>query len=199
MLKKIILMMASTVSVFALHTAEININDLDLEVGAKFDIGQFNQSVKPETMFIGAKFFNPDASHSQDNISKINPYVEGNFLIMREIGNKGMSLGMGAKLNYTQVDGKDFSSLPLGIEFAYTIPAPKLIPMSINGSVYYAPKVLSFADAKNYLEYRIHYDVEFIENAGVTIGYRSMNINFDFVNSDINYNTSWYFGFKVKF
>jgi len=204
MLKKISILVVYAASAFALHTAELNINDKDLEVGAQFDIGQFNDAVEPDTMFIGAKFLTPDSSHSTDEISTINPYFEGNFLIMREIGERGMSFGMGAKLNYTKIEKTDFSSLPLGVEFAYQIPAPKLVPMSLQGSLYYAPQVLSFSEGKDYLEYRIHYDIELIKNAGLTLGYR--NINTTFKNSvgttgknSINYNTSWYLGFKVKF
>ena len=199
MLKKLTLLTASAISAFALHTAQLNINDVDLEAGIALDVGQFNQNVEPNTMFIGAKFLNADVSHATNTITKINPYFEGNFLIMKAIGDMGMSLGMGAKINYTRVNGRDFSALPFGMEFSYAIPAPKLIPMSLSGSIYYAPKVLSFADAKDYLEYRLHYDVEFIENVGVTVGYRNMNTNFDIVNGDLNYNTSWYAGVKVKF
>jgi len=199
MLKKLTLMTACAVSAFALHTAELNINDKDLEVGMQFDVGQFNDAVEPNTMFVGGKFLSPDSTHSTDNLNSIDPYFEGNFLIMREIGNMGMSLGMGVKLNYTKVQNKDFSALPLGLEFSYKIPAPKLVPMSVNGSLYYAPQVLSFLDGKDYLEYRIHYDVELIENAGLTIGYRSMNTSFENISGTLNYNSSWYFGFKVKF
>lgn len=199
MLKKLTIMVVCAVSAFALHNAELNINDKDLEVGLNFDMGQFNEAVEPNTMFIGAKFLSPDSTHSTDNINTLNPYFEGNFLIMREIGNMGMSLGMGVKLNYTKVEDIDFSALPLGMEFGYKIPATKLVPMSINGSVYYAPQVLSFTNAKEYLEYRIHYDVELIENAGLTLGYRNMNTTFDNNLGTLNYNSSWYFGFKVKF
>ncbi len=204
MLKKLSIIVACAASAFALHNAELNINDKDLEVGAQFDVGQFNDAVEPDTMFIGAKFLSADSTHSTDDVSTINPYFEGNFLIMREVGKLGMSFGMGAKLNYTKVEETDFSALPLGVEFAYKIPAPELVPMSINGSLYYAPQVLSFAEGKDYLEYRIHYDVELIQNAGLTLGYRSLNTTFkDSVGTknknSINYNASWYFGFKVKF
>lgn len=204
MLKKISTILACAVSAFALHNAELNINDKDLEIGAKFDVGQFNDAVEPETMFLGAKFLSADTTHSTDNIGTITPYIEGNFLIMREVGTLGMSFGMGAKLNYAKVEETDFAALPLGVEFAYKIPAPQLVPMSLQGSLYYAPQVLSFSNAKDYLEYRIHYDIDLIKNAGITVGYRSLNTTFkDVIGSEnknsINYNASWYFGFKVKF
>ena len=40
MLKKISLITVCAVSVFAMHNAEININDKDLEIGARLDMGQ---------------------------------------------------------------------------------------------------------------------------------------------------------------
>ena len=199
MLKKITIITASAVSAFALHMAEININDKDLEVGAHFDLGQFNRAVEPNTMFFGGKFLNPDDSHSADSLLSLSPYYELNFLIMREVGNYGVSFGMGVKLNYTQIGNADFSALPLGVEFAYRIPAPKLIPMSLNASLYYAPEVLSFADTTDYLEYRVHFDVELIQNAGITVGYRSINISAGTGIGSKNYNSSGYFGFQLGF
>ena len=200
MLKKITLISTSAISAFALHMAEININDKDLEVGAKLDVGQFNDRVEPNTMFVGAKFLNPVDEHSSDSLTNLKPYYEVNFSIMREVGNYGVSFGMGLKLNYTEIGNTNFSALPLGVEFAYAFPSPKVIPMHLGASLYYAPEVLSFADSTRYLEYRIHYDVELIPNAGLTLGYRNLNVKAG--NSSIgsvNYNSSWYVGFQLGF
>jgi len=193
MLKKLSAIVLSTASAFAMHTAEINVNDLDLEVSAKFDVGQFNDAVEPDTMFVGAKFLNADESHSSDDPKSLDPYYEVSLLMMRPIGNGGMSLGMGAKMNYT----KDYTAIPLGLEFAFKLPVKELIPMYINGSLYYAPTVLSLQDADNFLEYRISYDVEVIDNGRLTLGYRNINTNYD--QGDLNYNSSWYIGFKIGF
>jgi hypothetical protein len=202
MLKKIVLLTATAISAFALHMAELNINDKDLEIGATFDVGQFNDNIEPNTMFMGAKFLNPDISHSSDPISSIDPYYEVSFLMMREIGDNGMSIGLGIKLNYLTMNDEGFSSLPLGVNFAYALPFPNLVPMSVSGSLYYAPEVLCLSSSGNdYLEYKLYYDVELIKNAGITLGYRSINASYsNILNTDnINYNSSWYFGFKVKF
>lgn len=51
MLKKISLIALGAVSAFAMHSAEVNINNSDLELSAKLDMGQFNESVKPDTIF----------------------------------------------------------------------------------------------------------------------------------------------------
>lgn len=193
MLKKIILLAVCAATAFAMHTGEINVNDTDVEVEAKFDVGQFNHSVEPNTMFFGAKFLNADEEHSSDKNASIDPYFELNFLMQKAIGQGGMTLGMGMKFNYT----KEFASVPLGVEFSYKIPAEKLIPMYLHGSLYYAPNVLAFNDAKDFLEYSIGYDIEVIENGLFTLGYRNLDTNYDAMN--FTYNKSWYVGFKIGF
>lgn len=195
MLKKISIIAFMAVSAFAMHSGEININTKDLEVGAKLDMGQFNSAIEPHTMFIGGKFINADGDHSSPKAADIKPYFELNALLMQEIGNQGMSLGMGVKINFTE----DYSAIPLGLEFAYKIPVSDLIPMHLNGSLYYAPSVLSMSDADNYLEYRISYDIEIITNGYFTIGYRNIDTNYKNSSSDFTYNESFYAGFKVGF
>ncbi len=202
MLKKITLLSAITASAFAMHTGEININNKDLELSAKFDMGQFNDAVEPNTMFLGGKFLNADNEHSDNkNASHFDPYYEVNFLMMRPIGNQGMRIGMGAKVNHV----KDFTSLPLGLQFAYKIQAPTLVPMHLNGELYYAPSALAFEKADDFLEYRLSYDIEIIKNGNITLGYRKLETNYDGLygyaahGGDFTYNSSWYVGFKIGF
>lgn len=194
MLKKLLLITTLSIGAFAMHLGELNINERDLEIGAKFDLGQFNDAVEPNTMFAGAKFLNADEVNS-DATTTLEPYYEVNYLMMKNIGDYGMKVGLGVKFNYTQ----DFSSLPLGLEFAYTIPAKNLIPMTLNGALYYAPQALSFSEGKNFLEYRVSYDVEIIKNAALTVGFRKINTTYKVGKSMFNYNTSWFAGFKINF
>ncbi|WP_304546544.1 YfaZ family outer membrane protein [Sulfurimonas microaerophilic] len=199
MLKKITILSVCAASAFALHTAEININDKDLEVGAQFDMGQFNDTVEPNTIFVGARFLNADADHSEQDNANIDPLLEANILMMKEVGNSGFKLGMGAKLNYTQVGSLDFISIPLGVEGSYTISAKEFVPMHLNAAVYYAPQVLAMKDADSYLETRISFDLEVIPNGNITLGYRNIETNYDVSNGDFRYNRSGYVGFKLKF
>jgi len=194
MLKKLTMLSACVASAFAMHTAEININDTDLELSAKFDMGQFNDAVEPETMYLGAKFLNGDESNA-DSISgaKLDPYYEVNFLSIHSVGNQGMSLGMGVKFNHTQ----NHSSLPLGLEFGYKLPIQNLVPMKLNGCIYFAPRSLAFSDADSYLEYRLDYNVEIIPHGNIVVGYRHLETNYQ--NLDFVYNSSIYFGFKIGF
>lgn len=230
MLKKIVLFMAVVSTAFAMHIGEINVNDKDVGVNVKFDVGQFNSNVEPDTIYFGARFLNSgrkftytsldsnssdgntttppdsnattslDSNVSSSGVKKsVEAYYELNFLMMHKVGNNGMHIGMGAKFNYTTLDKKVFSSLPLGLEFAYVLPAEEYVPMILSGSIYYAPEALSFEDAKSYLEYRIWFDVEIIQNGVITIGYRNMDTNYDGGVGDLTYNSSGYIGFKVKF
>ncbi|MDY0233045.1 MAG: YfaZ family outer membrane protein [Sulfurimonas sp.] len=196
MLKKLGLIALCTASAFAMHSIELNINDKDLEFGAKVDMGQFNDAVDPDTVFVGAKILHADEKHSDfRSNSDMNDYYEANFLMQRKVGNSDLVIGLGVKFNGT----KNFSSFPLGVEATYKI-LGGAIPLYIKGVVYYAPEILSLQDAKSFLEYRASLDVELITNGYVTVGYRSIDTNYDGKKGgDMNYNKSAYIGVKFAF
>jgi hypothetical protein len=193
MLKKLTMMGACAASAFAMHTAEININDTDLEVNAQLDMGQFNAALEPETMYVGFKFLNADESNSDYEDSDIDPMYEVNFLSIHALGDQGFKLGMGVKANYT----KDFVSVPLGLEAVYNLPFENVIPIYLHGSVYFAPKALAFRNADSFLEYRADIGVEIIPHGDLVVGYRHIDTNYE--DSDFSYNSSIYFGFKIGF
>lgn len=204
MLKKIGLLSISVVAAFAMHGVDININDKDLEFGVNLDMGQFNDTVEPNTVFLGARYLKGHEDHS-DFSTNDNAYYELNFLMKKEVANSGFSLGLGVKGNYTRAriggSNRDFTSIPLGVEAGYKLPVNSMVPLYLGGSVYYAPEVLSMNDAKNFLEYRVNFDVEVIQNGRITVGYRSLDTNYDISGTtvDKNYNRSAYIGFKFQF
>ncbi len=191
MLRKITLMAASAAAAFAMNSAGININNEDLELNANFDIGQFNENVEPETMYVGLKFLDAD------NNNKINDdaLIEFGFLMKKAMGDSGLDVGLGVKANYTQ----DYITLPLGIVFDYALPVNTVVPMSLGADVYYAPKVLSFSDASRYFEYRFEYDVEVIDHGHVVLGYRNIKTKYDDARRNFTYNESMYIGFNFEF
>ena len=195
MLKKVTLVALFSASAFAMHSAEININDTDLEVNAKFDLGQFNSNVEPNTTFLGFRIMDVDNTHASNKGYKNDPYYEMNFMMKRPLSDSGFSVGMGVKFNYTT----DFSSIPLGLEGTYQIPAANFVPMYLNASAYYGPRVLSFDKADRYYDYRISYDIELIKDGRITIGYRSMNTDYQDARGDYIYNHAFYGGFKFFF
>lgn len=190
MFKKICLTALSAVSVFAMHSAEININNSDLELSARLDMGQFNDNVEPDTIFLGAKYLNADEGHSDTR--SIDDYQEVNFLMQREVS-PDLRLGLGIKLNHT----KDFVSIPLGVEAVYKLPVTSSVPFYVGASLYAAPEVLSLDKADSFLEYRVTLEAEVIQNGFVALGYR--HIDTDYKRRDVEYNESVYFGFKFLF
>lgn len=192
MLKKLALLGATVATAFAMHQAELNINNKDIEVAARMDMGQFNEAVEPNTIFVGGKFLKGDKDHASKG-TNLDPYFEANLLMMQTIKETPFRLGLGIKANFT----KKYASVPLGVEGEFLIPAKDLIPMRIVGSLYYAPKVLSFRDGHDFFSYRISYDIEVIKNGNITIGYRRLETNYN--NADVVYNKSAYIGFKLNF
>lgn len=190
MIRKISLSAICAASVFAMHSAEININNTDLELSAKIDMGQFNDNVEPNTIFVGAKYLIADEKHS--DVNKIYDYQEINFLMQRDV-NSDFRLGLGLKLNHT----RNFVSSPLGLEAAYKLPITSSVPFYLGGSIYVAPKILSYDKADDFLEYRVTLEAEVIKNGSLVVGYRHMDTNYK--NFDVEYNDSIYFGFKFLF
>ena len=197
MLKKLSLVALSAISAFAMHSAEININDKDLELGVNFDLGQVNETVEPNTTFLGLRYLNASDENANKDISG---YGEASFLMRREIQNSGVIFGIGVKTNYTKVEDSTFMSIPLGVEAGYTLPIS--IPVIFGAKVYYAPESLSFSDAESFLEYRVDASIEVIEKGSLIFGYRNIDTNIETTNHyviDANYNESVYFGFKFAF
>ncbi len=194
MLKKLGLVILSAVSAFAMHSAEININDKDLEIATQLDLGQFTNSVEPDSTYIGISYLNGSDDYSN---ADVDGYVEASFLMKREIKDSGVTFGIGLKTNYTKINDQSYMTIPLGLEVGYKIPVE--IPVVLNAKVYYAPESLSFSKAESFFEYRVDASVEVIEKGSIILGYRSMDTNLENSWGTIHYNRSAYFGFKFAF
>jgi hypothetical protein len=197
MLKKLGLLAVCAASAFAMHTVELNVNDKDLEFGAQVDIGQFNDNVEPDSVFVSAKILHGSVDNSElTSSSDMQDYIEASFLMQRNIKETGLVIGLGVKVNAT----KNFSSVPLGAEASYRFAFSDKFPLYLRGAIYYAPEVLAMQDAKNFLEYRAAFDLEVIKNGSIMLGYRSLDTNYDTnKGGDVNYNKSVYVGFKFAF
>lgn len=186
MLKQLILAILISSSVFAMHNVELNINDEDVEVNLNLDIAQFNRNTEPESLFIGIKVLHPGEKYSN--------YYELNFLLQKELAKTGFWLGLGMKLNATD----DFASIPLGVEISYRF-LNNVLPIRLKASVNYAPKALTYLDAKSYIEYRAGIEIEVIKNANIIAGFRDMHINYAKPDINLKYNSSAFVGFKFHF
>ncbi len=197
MLKKILFVMISVTSAFAFHIGELNINNKDIEAQLRFDMGQFNEQVDPHTTFLGLRYINADRDHSDYN--KDPELFELNALMQREVGTlPELTLGLGVKLDLTDLGDEDYLAMPLGMEASYRLATDDFIPIHIGAHFYYAPEVLSFRDAKRYLEYKVDVDLELIPNGFITGGYRHIEVKYEHGSSQ-KLNAAWFLGFKVYF
>lgn len=189
MVKKIILTALLSTSAFAAHQAEINLNNHDVEGQVRLDLSN--------GAYVGARILNAD-EHNSDSIWNTDPLVEVSFMVMRPVESiPGLSLGLGIKGEYTKFDGQHYAAIPLGLEADMKLPLATPFPFYVGGALYYAPSVLAFHDGDEYLERRIHLDVEPIHNGRIEVGYR--NIDTDVKNRNVTYNDAWYFGLRLDF
>jgi hypothetical protein len=197
MLKPLLVALLLTTSAMALHEAEININEKDLEVQLLLDIAQFNETMTPDATFIGATYINSNQSHN--DYGKDAELYEIDFLLRNYVPSiSGLLFGIGMKLDYTNsYPGQQFLALPLGVEAAYLLPDSPL-PLYLSGALYYAPEVLSFQDAQNFFEYVISLDMEIISNGFITAGYRNIDTKYKTYGNQ-TLNASWFVGLRVDF
>ncbi len=228
MLKKIGLISLLSVSLMSMNSVEINVNDVDLEAGLTLDIGQFNYSVEPETSFIGIKYLKSDKDYSDFNNSEsymeasfmrekaigkngfyIGLGIKANYIKSTQfVASSDENRTTTADDTNTTTSNTDtnttttttnygaFLSVPFIFKVGYKLPN---YPVDIHASVAFAPQVLSFKNAKAYSEYRIGMEIYLIENAAVSLGYRSLKLKYQDTNDYKKYNGSVYGGFYYRF
>ncbi len=198
MLRKFSMLAISAASAFAMHGAEININDKDLQVGLQLDMGQYNPTVEPDTTFVGLSYLKVSDEHANPKIDT-SGYYSASFLMKKEINNSGLFFGIGMKANYTLLGDESFIAVPLGLEGSLKLPVD--LPLMISAGAYYAPESLAFSDAESFLETNFNVSLEIIDRGSLIAGYRKIdtNIKVKGVSSNITYNKSGYFGFRFNF
>lgn len=200
MLKKLLLLVALASSLLAMHEVELNLNNYDLDARLNLDMGQFNPSVNPDTFFLGARYLHGSHQHSSDDLSKDEELYDAHFFVQQRLAKqRALTLGLGAKLVYTSVSNLDYYALPLGVRARYDLPLGLPVPFTVGADLYYAPQVLSWSDAKNYLEYDLSLDVRVIDFASMTGGYRKIDTDYDVSHGDVTFNEAWFIGVKFRF
>jgi len=192
MLKKLLLTLSLSASLFAMHDASINLNNDDIEVKGNIDIGELNRSDYPDTYFLTLGFLDVD------NLESTDPLLSAGFMLRQDIrGAQNLKFGVGFKGTYTKVGNAKHAALPLNVELAYTLPLDIPMPLILSGGISYAPSVLSFKDADKYFESRAELGLRIIEQGELFVGYRKLDT--DFEGGDYTYNDTAYIGFKVRF
>lgn len=204
MIKKLAILAISISSVFAMHNAELNINEYDLEAGLKLDMGQFNTAVEPDTTFVGFNYLK--ASPENDDIDgtgyDLDEYFDFNFMVKQKIQSTDFKVGLGVKSVFIMggvIDDNidSYMAVPICGELMYTLPINTAIPLGFKIAGSYAPESLSFSDADSYSEFRFEAFARLMDQASIYAGYRNIDIEID--NSNYTYNEAVYFGIKFSF
>ena len=184
----------------AMHEFELNLNNKDVDVHLGLDMGQFNDSIEPDSLMIKARIMKGDHEHSRLPYEQ-DTSILGEFGFVAQSSSAmapGLVMGMGIKLAYTPLDNQSVFAMPIGVVTDYTLPFDIIIPLHIGGQFYYAPEVLAFEQSTSYMEYQANFDVELMERGLVTMGYRGIDTPTKY-KSNTYYNRSFFVGFKFKF
>ena len=195
MLKKIVLSLLLSTSMFAAHQVSVNVNDKEVGGEIRLDMGRMGNAMS--NAYIGARFLDGDKNNSE-TIADPDPLMEVSFMVMQPIrGVPGLKIGLGVKGEFTKIDGEGYGAVPLGVEAELKLPLNTPIGFYLNGAFYYAPSALCFKEGDSYAESRIGLDIEPIDNARIGVGYRK--IDTDLKTRNVTYNDAWYFAMRLDF
>ena len=106
---------------------------------------------------------------------------EAGLLIIDVAGTKtpGLEVGVGPKLYVGRHDktGGDAVAVGIGGQLRYKLAALPRLNFSLAG--YYAPSIVSFADADNITEVNVQVGYEILPTANIYLGYRHIRVDFD--------------------
>ncbi len=183
----------------AYHSVSVNMNNEELETGVQLDLGQFNKSL-PVNRYFGGFNYTYLESDEMDK-GTIGHIFNTSFLLKNKFSSfNAITMGLGMKIIHIDYGSLNSTAVPLGIEMNFDFPM-KSFPLSINTSLYYSPKPLTFGDGDQYIEKRVELAYQIIEMGELFIGYRDIAVDphskFTSVNIDISQLP--YLGIKIGF
>ena len=192
--KTIITTLLSSAVLLAESGAGLNINEKDLELEAVLDSRNLEALQTTSTIFqadVNFLSIDEDAKLIGVGIGATNKLE----------GLEGVEMTFGAKVIWAEVGINDnFTALPLMAKVKYTLPPLmfNIPPVSLEGKVLYAPKVLSFGDSESYSEFRLNAEIEMIESVRVYAGYRNIHTEYNGGGREV-FDTGFYGGLKFTY
>lgn len=95
-------------------------------------------------------------------------------------GQTPFSFGLGARFYAGRVKQRDDQTnynLAIGGRAKYTIPAN--IPMHAGAQIFYAPKITSWSDSEQLLDFALRYEIEFVPQTSAFVGYRLVKVDLE--------------------
>lgn len=97
--------------------------------------------------------------------------------VLGPLGTTGLELGGGVRGYYADIDGDDLAGAGLGALVRFV--PPKLDKLTLSGSVYYCPKILTGMDGERLLESEVAVAYSFAPRAAVFISYTSIEADLE--------------------
>ena len=172
------------------NAVEVNINNDTLEVEADIYLNKYYDVSNSSNYYLTLGHLRTENDNEETQslttagLKVINPFTDDN----------GISFGLGMKSVYTNQLSKTFFALPLSVygrvEFSEVI--------YVDAEVSYAPKVLSFSDAKSYTDMKAKFNYKVLADGYVFIGARAIETKYENGTSS-KFDTTAFLGFEVKF
>ncbi len=193
MIKKIAVgsILASSL-LFASNSAEININNNTLELGGDFFLNDMYNLNDDSNYFLTARYLSSEDSGNKVSSQKL--ITTGFKIVNPYIDDKGFSLGMGIDAVWADNYTDNFYAIALKISGTYNINEQ----LSTDAEVAYSPKVITYGGGDNYKSGNVKLNYKIIDNGYVYIGARSIKTTYT-DGTEVDFDTSAYFGYKVQF
>jgi len=189
-MKKIVLSLVTACGILSANNqVEINMNSDTLEIEGSYYLNDIYEVSNEANYYITASYLgNEEESVKKKLISTglklLNPYTN----------EYGFSFGLGCKLVIADDIGKSFLALPLNIHAKYEFDDM----VHFDAEYGYAPKTLTFSDGDGYRDYKVTANYKLLENGYAFTGVRGIETSYTKY-EDVKYDTSLFFGYKVRF
>jgi hypothetical protein len=163
----------------------IDVNNADVEVLGSVDINALADYANGTTYILDLNYLHTEG----DNMTSLG-FSGQNSLH----GVESLTLAFGLR----SVLASDFLAFPFMVKAIYDLALIDAIPpTSLVFNFAYAPSVLAFRDADNYLSFRAELNMQIISNIDIFTGYRNIDTRYE--EYDKTFNDSFYFGMKLSF
>lgn len=177
------------------NSAEININNNTLELVGEYILNNsYDVSDEANYYFTISYLGSEDQQTTSTTVTNQKLATAGLKIMNPYIDDKGFSLGIGIKAVWADNHTQDFVATPLEVFAKYEINEQLSLDMNIG----YSPKVLTHSDGTTYKDGKVKINYKIIDNGYVYLGARKIKTTYK-DNSEIEFDDSMFFGYKVQF
>lgn len=170
-----------------------------LAQGLEISVGQETAQARYSTNAGGTNYGRSELTYGSlfNSENKINLFEIG-ILVIDAAGTKAphLEVGIGPKLYYIDFDCCRAGAIGLGGTLRYKLGGHSRFYISAKG--YYAPSVVTFAQADSFYEAAVEFGFEVLANAEIYVGQRDIEVRF-VKRAAIKVDDTSFFGMRIRF